>query len=117
ITDRSFDPIPLSWSLTFEPFRRLSTQATGFDNLVHALSSERGEVLAESVDVAVLSDHAVEFEPFAFSMLEEEGRCDSGPLIDDICSRRISLLVLRYPINVDFYPVGLHQLPLCPNSV
>jgi hypothetical protein len=116
-TERSFDPVPLSWSLYMDPFERLSRQASGFNNLVRAVAHEDGVILAESADVVALGGHPVAFEPFAFSMLEEEGRWDSAPLVDDICSGRISLLVLSYPLESDSYPVGLQQFPMWPRSV
>jgi hypothetical protein len=117
ITERSFDQIPLSWSLTPEPFQRLARQSDGFNNLVHAVANEKGEILAEAVDVVALGNHRVVFEPFAFSMLEEQGRWNSDPLVDDICNGRVSLLVLSYPLQMDVYPVGLHDFPMWPNSV
>lgn len=117
ITDRSFDPIPLSWSLTLQPFDQLAFRASGFTNLVNAVRKEPGVVLADGVDVAVLSGHPVAFEPFAFSMLEEQHRWDAGPLIEDICAGRISLLVLAYPIDTDSYPVGFKEFPMWPRSV
>jgi hypothetical protein len=117
VLDRSFDQIPVSMTLLLDVFDRLSFRASGFDNLVQAVSKERGEVLAENVDVAVLGDHPLNFEPFAFSMLEEQGRWDSTPLVDDICTGRVSLLVLTYPIEVDLSPVGRQEFPMWPRSV
>jgi hypothetical protein len=117
VTDRSFDTIPYSWVLSRELFGRLAFQTSGFDNLVNALRKEPGPVLAENVDVAVLSDHPVLFEPFAFSMLERQGRWNSGPLVDDICSGRIALLVLTYTIDSNNSPVGMQDYPMWPRSV
>jgi hypothetical protein len=117
IRDRDVSIIPLSWTLDLERFSLLAEQAPGFKKLMTDVSGEKGKILAESMDIAVLGDQPVEFEPFAFSMLEYEGRWNSDSLVDDICSGRITLLVLVYPIEVDIHPVGLKQFPMWPNSV
>jgi hypothetical protein len=117
VTDRSFDTIPYSWVLSQEIFHRLAFQTSGFDNLVNAVRKEPGPFLAENVDVAVLSDHPLLFEPFAFSMLERQGRWNSGPLVDDICSGRISLVVLTYTLDTNDSPVGVADYPMWPRSV
>jgi hypothetical protein len=117
VDPRRFDVIPLSWLLTQDAFAKLSFRSSGFNNLVRAVGTERGELLAESLDVAVLSGHPVAFEPFAYSMLEEQGRWNSDALVDDVCSGRVSLLVLSYPIESNASPVGIDAFPMWPNSV
>src|SRR5262249_37649146 len=89
-----------------------------FNQLVDDVRLEHGRVLADSMDVAVLAGQPVEFEPFAFSMLEREGRWNSQPLVHDICTGGIKLLVLSYPIQDDSSsPVGLEDFPMWPPSV
>jgi hypothetical protein len=117
IADRTTELVPATWTLDLDRFAHLSSEASGFANLVRDVSGEKGLILAESLDVAVLGNHPMAFEPFAFSMLEQQGRWRSDPLVDDICSGRVKLLVLTYPIESDIHPVGLRQFPMWPNSV
>ena len=116
-TDRSVDTIPISWTFQPAPFDKLWHETTDFNQLVRDVGGERGLVLAESLDVAVLGDHPVAFEPFAFSMLEEERRWNSAPLVHEICGGHVTLLVLSYPMESDIHPVGLRAFPMWPNSV
>ncbi|HTD79652.1 MAG TPA: hypothetical protein VK898_18595, partial [Chloroflexota bacterium] len=99
IEERSFDVIPLSWTWRAEQLGRLANEAPDFNRLVRDVSGEKGTVLSESMDVAVLGDQPLQIEPFAFSMLEAQRRWSSGPLVDQICSGKITLLVLSYPIE------------------
>jgi hypothetical protein len=117
ILDRPGDPVSLNWTLQASYFDRLVQQTADFDQLTHDISGEKGIVLAESMDLAVLAQQPVQFEPFAFSMLEAQGRWDSKPLIDTICTGQISLLVLSYPIELEIQPVGLKEFPMWPRSV
>ena len=117
ILDRTYDVIPQSWTLNVPQFTALVKDRAQFHEFFEQLRDEKEPVLAESMDSAVLDDHPVQFEPFAFSMLEHEGRWNSQPLIDDICAGRISLLVLSHPIDLDLHPVGLLEFPMWPGSV
>jgi hypothetical protein len=117
IIDRPEDVIPLNWTLHVDQFMGLARDRADFHVFFEDLRGEKGVILAESMDVAVLGDHPVQFEPFAFSMLEHDGRWNSQPLVDDICSGRIGLLILSYPIDVDIHPVGLREFPMWPGSV
>jgi hypothetical protein len=117
IQDRDYIWLPLSWTLDTERYRLLAEQATGFQHLVTDVGGESGELLAEAEDIVVLGNHPVQFEPFAFSMLETQRRWNSDPLVDDICSGRIKLLVLVYPIESNPQPVGLPEFPMWPASV
>jgi hypothetical protein len=117
IMDRAVDVVPLSWTLSASYLVRVAGEAAGFDGLVNEVRGVTGVVLAEGLDVAVLGNQPVQFEPFAFSMLEHEGRWNSQPLVADICAGRISLLVLSYPIESDIHPVGLLEFPMWPASV
>ena len=114
IDERSFDVIPLSWTLRAEQFSHLANEAPEFNNLVRDVSGEKGAVLSESMDIAVLGDQPLQIEPFAFSMLEAQGRWSSEPLLDQICAGKITLLVLSYPI--DKVP-ALGDYPAWPRSV
>jgi hypothetical protein len=116
-SDRKIDVIPFSWTLNVAQLLSLANDGSTFKRLVDEVRNENGVVLAESLDVVVLADHPVWFEPFAFSMLEHERRWNSQPLVDDICAGRINLLVLSYPIESDILPVGLSDFPMWPNSV
>lgn len=117
LIDRSDDLVPDNWALHVAQFQDLSDGSGHFDDLVERVRGQGGIVLAESMDVAVLADQPVRFEPFAFSMLERQGRWDSQPLVNDICAGTINLLVLSYPIEVDIHPVGLKEFPMWPASV
>ena len=117
IVDRKEDLVPLSWTLRIDQFMALAGARADFHELSEDLRDEQGVILAEGLDVAVLGDHPIQLEPFAFSMLEYEGRWNSEPLIADICTGRISLLVLTYPIGLDIHPVGLIEFPMWPDSV
>jgi hypothetical protein len=117
VLHRDFETIPISWTLQTDLFAMLKDGSHDFDQLVHDVSGEKGLVLAESLDVAVLGNHPVGFEPFAFSMLETEGRWNSESLVDTICAGQVRLLVLSYPIDADIHPVGLMEFPMWPNSV
>jgi hypothetical protein len=117
VVDRPLDVIPTSWTLNIPQFAALVKDRALFHEFFEELRDEPEPVLAESMDVAVLADHPVQFEPFAFSMLEHEGRWNSQPLVDDICAGRIPLLVLSHPIAMDLHPVGLLEFPMWPNSV
>jgi hypothetical protein len=117
IIDRKEDVVPLSWTLHVDQFMALARDRADFHAFFEDLRNEKGVVLAEAMDVAVLGDHPVQFEPFAFSMLEHEGRWNSQPLVDDICAGRIGLLILNYPIQSDIHPVGLKEFPMWPGSV
>jgi len=117
IRDRNSEVLPLSWTLDVPQFADLLSQASRFNQLVADLRNERGVVLAEALDGTVLSDHPIQFEPFAFSMLEHERRWNSEPLVADICAGRVDLLVLSYPIDVTIEPTGLREFPMFPPSV
>jgi len=115
--DRNGDFLPLSWTLFVTQFADLLNQASAFNQLVGEMRAEHGVILAEGLDATALSDHPIQLEPFAFSMLEHERRWNSQPLVADICSGRIDLLVLSYPIQVDIHPTGLQEFPMFPASV
>ena len=117
IPERSDTIVPQSWTLQTKLLDELLSRNQPFGQLLDDLRTEPGPMLAESLDAAVLSGHPVQFEPFAFSMLEYQRRWNSAPLVDDICSGRIKLLVLSYPIESDIHPVGLVEFPMWPNSV
>jgi hypothetical protein len=117
LRDRTDETLPLRWTLDFALVHHLFDQASAFNQLVSEMRDQRGVVLAEGLDTAVLSDQPVRFEPFAFSMLELEGRWDLEPLVVDICSGRVDLLVLSHPIEIDIYPTGLEAFPMWPPSV
>jgi hypothetical protein len=115
--DRDGYVLPLSWTLPVGHFHRLLNQASAFTQLVTEIRAEPGLVLAEGLDTTVLGDRPIHVEPFAFSMLEQEGRWNSAPLVADICAGRVDLLVLSYPIELDLYPIGLEEFPMFPRSV
>jgi hypothetical protein len=117
LVDRGHELVPDNWTLHLDQFRVLAQGSGIFDELVEQVGGQQGIVLAESMDVAVLANQPVRFEPFAFSMLEQQGRWDSRPLVDDICAGKVDLLVLSYPIESDIHPVGLKEYPMWPNSV
>lgn len=109
--------VPPGWRLPRDQLGALRAQNGEFSSLVQELRPERDRVLGESLDTIVLADRPPLFEPFAYSMLEQEGRWSSRPLVDDICAGKISLLVLSYPIESDIHPVGLSEFPMWPRTV
>jgi hypothetical protein len=117
VVDRPLDVIPTSWTLNVPQFAALVKDRALFHEFFEELRNEPEPVLAESMDVAVLADHPVQFEPFAFSMLEHDGRWNSQPLVDDICAGHVPLLVMSHPIAIDLHPVGLLEFPMWPGSV
>jgi hypothetical protein len=70
-----------------------------YNALIEQVRSERGAVLASSLDVVALADRAILLEPYIFSILYSQGRWDPDPLIRRICSRQIGLLVFYNPLE------------------
>jgi len=81
---------------TLRPDQR---QATEFAGLLQRVRSEPRGVLAEPLDVVALADRDVLFEPYIFSILQREGQWDAGPLVHQVCSGQIGLLVLDHPLE------------------
>jgi hypothetical protein len=80
--------------------------------LVERVRSEPQAVLAAPLHLVALADRPILLEPYIFSILEREGRWDSGPLVRRICGREIGLLVFEHPLEdgsgryhgYDFWP-------------
>jgi hypothetical protein len=56
-------------------------------------------VIADPLDVAVLTDHAVVLEPVLYDLLYLDGRWDPAPVVARVCRGDIALLVLGYPLE------------------
>jgi hypothetical protein len=56
-------------------------------------------VLADPLDVAVLTDHAVVLEPVLYDLLYLDGRWDPAPVVARVCRGEIALVVLGYPLE------------------
>jgi hypothetical protein len=109
----NFDFLPFK-ATTIEGLTQGVKDAPEFNSLVDRVSGQKGLVLAESMDVAVLGDQRIRIEPYPYSLFEEEGIWDSRPLVDQICTGQVSLLVLSYPL--DKVP-DLEGFPTWPRSV
>ena len=75
-------------------------RVVAFAALVERVRMEPAAVLANPLDVVTLAGRPALLEPYIFSILESEGRWDSGPLIERICAGDVGLLVVDYPIEL-----------------
>jgi len=79
-----------------------------FQQLVDLVRYEPGPVLAEPLDVLVLSGRPVLLEPVIFSILERQGTWDPDPLVRQICAGEVRLVVLGFPMDAvaQYAPYG-----------
>jgi hypothetical protein len=102
--DRSTDVIPRNASLALDALSRQVGEAPEFDHLVVDVGGEPELVLADTLDIAVLGNHPIAIEPFAYRAFELTGSWDSSEFVQQVCSGRVTLLVLSYPLERDPYP-------------
>jgi len=111
------DLSPPEWTLHADEIARRFVLDREVGDLDSLLRQEPGEILAEPLDAVVRVDRPILLEPFLYSILENDGLWDSRPLVADICSGKVSLLIIGYPIDADLYPVGLPAYPMWPRTV
>jgi len=104
--------LQLEWlSLLAAPTLRAQTRGWGtvlhpdpettaaWEALVARVGAEPRIVFAYSLDVIVLADRPIEFEPYIYSVLASEGRWDVTPVVDAVCNGAVALLVLAEPLE------------------
>ncbi len=74
-------------------------QSAALEAVVARVRRDPGETLADPLDVVALAGRTVQFEPYFFSILYSEGQWSPDPLIREICSGSIDLLVLDSPLE------------------
>jgi hypothetical protein len=72
----------------------------GFQRVLERVRLETKDVIADPLDVAVLTDHPVVLEPVLYDLLYLDGRWDPTPVVARICHDDIGLLVLGYPLEL-----------------
>ncbi|MFN0072448.1 MAG: hypothetical protein ACKVVP_13270 [Chloroflexota bacterium] len=83
--------------------------------LIDVVRSEPLDVLAVPLDVLALSNRPILLEPYLYSILEREGRWDSGPLVERIMRGEIGLVIVDRPL--EFAGPHYHGYPHWPDSV
>jgi hypothetical protein len=74
-------------------------QAEEFAGVLQRVRSEPREVLAEPLDILVLAGREISFEPYIFSVLYRQGEWDPRPVVRQICTGQVGLLVLDHPLD------------------
>lgn len=74
-------------------------QQTEFAAVLERVHAEPRGVLAEPMDIAVLAGREIQFEPYIFSILNQQGRWDPAPALRQICTGQIGLLVLDHRLE------------------
>jgi MFS family permease len=91
-------------------------RANEFADLVRRIESESGAVLSDPADASTLAERRTLLEPFVFTILHQQGRWDPSPVVDLICSGRVSLLVLNRPLE-EFDRTAYHGFTYWPQPV
>jgi hypothetical protein len=73
-------------------------------------------VIAEPLDVVVLTGRPVELEPLIYSLLADTGSWDPQPLVRRICQGEIKLAVLGYTLE-DATQMGQGPYTVWPRTV
>jgi hypothetical protein len=74
-------------------------QATQFAAVRERVRAEPRGVLSEPLDIVTLSGREILFEPYVFSILNLQGKWDPAPVVRQICTGQIGLLVLDHPVE------------------
>ncbi len=74
-------------------------QESDFDALVARVRAEPKMVLADPLDVVVLANRPIEFEPLIYNIFLRQGSWDPQPLVEGVCRGDVGLLVLGQPIE------------------
>jgi hypothetical protein len=71
----------------------------GFDRVLEQVRLAPNDVIADPLDVAVLTGHPVVLEPVLYDLLYLDGRWDPAPVVARVCRGDIGLVVLGYPLE------------------
>jgi hypothetical protein len=93
-----------TWLTNLAAIRPNSASANQLNQLVERVRAEQHTVLADPVDVVVLAGKQPLFEPLLLSIFAADGRWDVQPIVDQVCSGDIGLLVLDRPISALDWP-------------
>src|SRR5204862_2516389 len=74
-------------------------QATQFAAVLDRVRAEPRGVLAEPLDIVALAGREILLEPYIFSLLNQEGKWEAAPVVRQICTGQIGLLVLDHPLE------------------
>jgi hypothetical protein len=74
-------------------------QVTEFAAVLERVHSEPRGVLSEPLDIVTLAGREILLEPYVFSILNQQGRWDAAPVVRQICTGQIGLLVLDHPVE------------------
>ena len=70
-----------------------------FGGLVESARLAPYAVLADPLDVAVLAGRSVVLEPVIYKLFYQAGQWNPEPIVEQVCSGQVSLLVLGYPLG------------------
>jgi hypothetical protein len=79
--------------------RAVPGEDAGFGGLVETARLAPHAVLADPLDVPVLADRSVVLEPVIYKLFHQTGQWDPDPIVEQVCSGQVSLLVLGYPLG------------------
>jgi hypothetical protein len=74
-------------------------QAAEFASVLERVHSEPRGVLAEPLDILTLAGREILLEPYIFSILNRQGQWDPTPMVRQICTGQIGLLVLDHSLQ------------------
>jgi hypothetical protein len=77
----------------------MAANAGEFPAIVERVRANRGEVLAEPLDVVALASRQPLFEPLLLGLFAETGSWDVGAIVRKICDGSVSLVVVDRPIE------------------
>ncbi len=88
-------------------------QATQFAAVLARVRAEPRLVLAEPLDIVTLAGREILLEPYVFSILDHEGQWNAMPVVRQICTGQIGLLVLDHPLEgPDWETHGYNHWPV-----
>ena len=93
---RPADDLKTVLTNTVQPDQR---QAAEFASVLERVHSEPRGVLAEPLDIVTLAGREILLEPYIFSILNRQGQWDPSPIVHQICSGQIGLLVLDHSLQ------------------
>ena len=88
-------------------------QVTEFAAVLERVRTEPRGVLAEPLDIVTLGGREILLEPYIFSILNQQGRWDAAPVVREICTGQIGLLVLDHRLEgPDWATDGYNHWPV-----
>lgn len=78
---------------------RDGSRRSEFADLVESVRTAPGAVFADPLDVSVLGGKSIALEPVIYRLFAQSGQWDPTPMVDQICGRKVSMLVLGYPLG------------------